>query len=160
MNLTRGEREKLQIALAVSVARTTGSDALHLPATRPLAWNAYRSRSSRREVNNAHAEFLMRACRSPRARQVPPHHHAVSRPLLIAAASMLRGHARGGFAARASGAPREVAEVRRCAPLLVAEDDGRSVSAVLYRVTSGGQRSRICGFESRLPRVPLQDSGA
>lgn len=56
--------------------------------------------------------------------------------------------------------PREVAEVRRCAPLLVAEDVGRTVSAVPYQVTSGGQRSRTRGFESRLPRVPLQDSGA
>ena len=54
----------------------------------------------------------------------------------------------------------EVAEVRRCAPLLVAEDDGRSVSAVPCHVTSGGQRSRTCGFELRRPRVPLQDSGA
>jgi hypothetical protein len=105
MNLTRGEREKPLSALAMSVAGTTGSDALHLPATRQLACNADCSRSSRRDVNNANAEFLMRACRPPRARQVPAHHHAVSRPLLIAAAGMLRGHARGGFVARASGAP-------------------------------------------------------
>jgi hypothetical protein len=49
--------------------------------------------------------------------------------------------------------------MRRCAPLLVAEDDGGSVSAVPYHVTSGGQRSRICDFELRRPRVPLQDSG-
>lgn len=74
MNLTRGETEKLLIALPVSIARTTGSDALHVPAIPSLvAWNADCSRSDQRDVDNAHAEFLTRVGRSrsapPRGRQ-------------------------------------------------------------------------------------------
>jgi urease gamma subunit len=52
MNLTRGEREKLLIALAVTVARTIRSDALHVPAIRSLAWDTDCSRSSHRDENN------------------------------------------------------------------------------------------------------------
>ena len=104
MNLTRGESEKLPIALAVRVAPTISSDALRVPASRSLAWNADCSRSSRRDVNNADAEFQNRACRSPRAGKSLLTTTRFPAPLLIVAAGMLRGHARGGFVARASGA--------------------------------------------------------